>query len=196
MLKKNQLHHLKSLLTDMKTAATKTEERTDQAENLRDESGELSMYDNHPADMATALFDRERDDALEIHAKEEEEKVDEALEAMQKGTYGKCEACGKDIEYERLLIIPYTTLCAEHANSQPSDLETDTAFNERSNPFEDTKDGRAIDPENSFEEVAKYGTSDSPSDFYNQKNYSNGRNDNLENELTTGDSITNRNDKA
>ncbi|MFK4997354.1 hypothetical protein ACI2OX_06735 [Bacillus sp. N9] len=32
---------------------------------------ELSMYDNHPADMGTELFERERDLALSVHAEAE-----------------------------------------------------------------------------------------------------------------------------
>jgi RNA polymerase-binding protein DksA len=37
--------------------------------------------------------------------------VDDALERMEKGTYGVCERCGEEIDYARLEAIPYATLC-------------------------------------------------------------------------------------
>jgi DnaK suppressor protein len=42
-------------------------------------------------------------------------KIDEALEKIKEGSYGYCEICGKEIEEKRLEAIPWTTLCAEHA---------------------------------------------------------------------------------
>ena len=53
------------------------------------------MYDNHPADMGTELFEREKDIALNVHAGSELDKVDNALQAMEDGSYGKCEVCQK-----------------------------------------------------------------------------------------------------
>ena len=47
--------------------------------------GELSAYDNHPADMGTELYEREKDFALEEHTDSELNKVNEALQAMEEG---------------------------------------------------------------------------------------------------------------
>ncbi|MBH0095991.1 TraR/DksA C4-type zinc finger protein [Psychrobacter sp. NZS113] len=41
--------------------------------------------------------------------------VDNALSRIEKGTYGECEVCGKQIEVQRLEALPYATLCMEHA---------------------------------------------------------------------------------
>jgi len=38
-------------------------------------------------------------------------KINQALLAIKKGTYGKCAACGKAIEEDRLKIMPYAELC-------------------------------------------------------------------------------------
>ncbi len=38
-------------------------------------------------------------------------RIDSALERMEKGTYGTCEACGKEIEETRLSIMPLASLC-------------------------------------------------------------------------------------
>ena len=52
----------------MKEQLTKTEEETDIKESAQEAVGELSMYDNHPGDMGTELFEREKDMALNVHA--------------------------------------------------------------------------------------------------------------------------------
>lgn len=39
-------------------------------------------------------------------------KVKHALEKVKSGTYGQCDKCRKQIESERLQIIPTATLCA------------------------------------------------------------------------------------
>lgn len=41
--------------------------------------------------------------------------IDEALDRIDKGLYGICEVCGKEIGEERLTAIPWTKLCIEHA---------------------------------------------------------------------------------
>ena len=84
---------------------------------------------------------------------------------MADGSDGKCKVFQKDITFEPLLIVPYTTLCVEHAETKAQSTEEDVAINEVENPFESTRDPRAIDYENSFQEVAEFGTSDAPSDF-------------------------------
>lgn len=38
-------------------------------------------------------------------------KISDSLSKMKKGTYGKCENCGKQIEIERLEALPTATLC-------------------------------------------------------------------------------------
>ncbi len=39
--------------------------------------------------------------------------IDEALQQMQRGTYGICERCGKPIDPARLEAMPETTLCLQ-----------------------------------------------------------------------------------
>lgn len=170
MLTDKQINTLKSELLKMKEQSTQQEEETYPKENIKDASGELSMYDNHPADMGTALFEREKDLALHEHAESELRKIVIALKAIDEGTYGKCEVCGNDIPYDRLSAVPYTTFCIEHAEVVEQSIEDDIAINEVENPFESTRDPEAIDYENSFQEVAEFGTSDGPSDFTDSEN--------------------------
>src|SRR5690625_4274346 len=80
-----------------------------------DAVGELSSYDNHPADMATELYERGKDIALNEHTEQELEDINEALHAIEEGTYGICKVCSLDIPLERLVAIPTAKTCVEHA---------------------------------------------------------------------------------
>ncbi|MGM7701095.1 TraR/DksA C4-type zinc finger protein [Pseudalkalibacillus sp. Hm43] len=69
-------------------------------------SGELSQYDNHPADSGTELYEREKDIALDGHLKEELSDIEYSLNQMENGTYGICEVTGQEIPMERLEALP------------------------------------------------------------------------------------------
>lgn len=81
----------------------------------KDAVGELSSYDNHLGDMGTELYEREKDATLENHAEAQLEKINEALYAIDEGTYGLCETCSEPIPYERLEMIPEASTCVEHS---------------------------------------------------------------------------------
>jgi DnaK suppressor protein len=63
------------------------------------------------SDQASA----EADQNFSMRIKEREQKllkkIDEALDRMDKQTYGICERCEEEIPYERLKARPVTTLC-------------------------------------------------------------------------------------
>ena len=81
-------------------------------------ASELSYYDNHPADIATELSDIERGMAFEVNEKAILKKIDNALERIDKGEYGICKACKKEINEQRLEIIPYAEYCVECQNKK------------------------------------------------------------------------------
>ncbi|MCM3742532.1 TraR/DksA C4-type zinc finger protein [Sporosarcina luteola] len=174
MLTNEQKAELKESLLEMKSQLQKTESTTDIRDSAREEVGELSTYDNHPGDMGTELFEREKDLALHVHAGDESDKVENALNALTNGTYGYCEVCNNEIPFERLEALPYTTYCIDHTperdipNDRPS--EEDILIMANPNTFADRRDrtGRESnerDSEDSFQEIAKSGTSETPSDF-------------------------------
>jgi RNA polymerase-binding protein DksA len=75
---------------------------------------EASSYDSeHPADVASETFEREKDLALGENVEHLLAKVKEALAKIELGTYGICDACGKPIKRARLEAIPFATLCVE-----------------------------------------------------------------------------------
>ena len=48
-------------------------------------------------------------------------KVDEAIERLEKGTIEECEECGEKISFRRLLARPTTTLCIDCKESKEKD---------------------------------------------------------------------------
>ena len=76
-----------------------------------DSLGELSLYDNHPADVGTETFERGKDIGLWDNIQRLETQVDRALKKLGSGTYGICEHCGQKIDPARLEILPWATLC-------------------------------------------------------------------------------------
>ena len=67
--------------------------------------------DQHIADHAGEMLDREVDESLEENADHIVHEIDRALERIEAGTYGTCERCGAEIPEERLEAVPYATLC-------------------------------------------------------------------------------------
>ena len=74
-------------------------------------SGDLSHYSTHMADVGGDSFEREL--ALGLVSNEQEflYKIEEALRAIDKGTYGHCEACNKVVKEARLKALPFAKLC-------------------------------------------------------------------------------------
>ena len=90
----------------------------DSPASMEDELGEISgggTGDNHLADMATVTYDRELDQGLEDGVQQTVAQIDAALQRIEDGTYGVCEACGNQIAPDRLRAIPWTTRCIDDA---------------------------------------------------------------------------------
>ena len=170
ILTEKQMSNLKNMLIEQRKSAEGMDDEFLDKGSLRDSVDELSTIDNHPADLATELFEREKDMALKAHNDDELVKVDAALGAMDAGTYGVCATCGVDIPYERLEAVPYTLFCIEHTDAKavPTDrpVEEQVILPAVDNSFSGRDDKDDIhDYEDTFEIVAQYGTPETPSDF-------------------------------
>lgn len=133
--------------------------------------GELSSYDNHPGDEGTELYEREKDIALNEHYQNELKNIEKALAAIDQGTYGTCEVCGKEIPFERLEALPTTTYCKEHSPDQVVSHQRPVEEGVLMPPFgkfdlDEQDENVAYDAEDSWQEVAEWGTSETPSDFW------------------------------
>lgn len=79
-----------------------------------DSSAELSHFDQHPADAASDAFEREKDFSILDTIQAELDDVERALKRLDEGTYGTCQACGREIGDERLEAVPAARFCVEH----------------------------------------------------------------------------------
>lgn len=147
-------------------------------ESLMDSVQELSGYDNHPADLGSETFEREKDLALLMNLEEFQQRIDEALECIERGIYGICEDCGREIDPERLEALPYTTLCIDcqneeeaHHQNRERPIEEEVLTPPFGRTFPDETDNVGTDGEDVWQAVARYGTSDTPSDLSGQLDY-------------------------
>lgn len=87
--------------------------------SISDELGEVADggTDNHLADTATAMYDRELDEGLEEGARDTIAEIDAALQRIEDGTYGICGVCGKPIGADRLSALPWTRLCIDDSRA-------------------------------------------------------------------------------
>jgi len=72
-------------------------------------SGEVA-FDEEYADAGTFTFERERDLSLGNNIRDLIDKINMALQKIERGTYGICERCGEPIPKERLQALPYSVL--------------------------------------------------------------------------------------
>ena len=79
---------------------------------------ELASRDQHPGDIGTETFEREKDFSILEQLESEIGDLDAALRKIDEGIYGTCEVCNKEIESERLEAIPGARTCIEHADAR------------------------------------------------------------------------------
>lgn len=121
-LSEKQLNRLRELLLVEKREIDRhfLTEADDGLTTITDDTGELSSYDNHPADLGTETFERERDAAIDDRYFERRDDIERALAKMEDGTYGLCEASGEPIPFERLEVLPTARYRIEHVPPEDS----------------------------------------------------------------------------
>jgi YteA family regulatory protein len=169
-LTKQQIRELNLQLLEEKISL---ERRFDHNENhglsvsFIQNTGELSMYDNHPADIGSELFERSKDSALNEQMEFQLQQVDEALALMQQGNYGTCVFCHEPIPFERLQAIPTTLYCIKHVPDPAESVRRPIEEEVLSPPFGRTSldehgDQNQFDGEDAWQIVENWGNSDSP----------------------------------
>ena len=144
-------------------------------EGMNDSIGELSGYDNHPADIGTELYEREKDIGLRENQMHIFDLVNQALERIENGTYGYCLECKKEIPNERLEALPYAQYCIEHQRndhaSERRPVEEEVLYPPYGRTSLDEKDFNGVDGEDIWQSVAKFGTSNPPDYFRDGTDY-------------------------
>ncbi len=147
-------------------------------DSLRDSVHELSSYDNHPGDLGSETFEREKDLALKMNLGEFYQRINDALKSIEDGKYGICEDCGMEIDLERLEAVPDTTLCIDcqrdkesHRQGRKRPIEEEVLYPPFGRTFLDDTDNVGTDGEDIWQSVARYGTSETPSDLGGEVDY-------------------------
>lgn len=137
------------------------------AESFSNSTGELSSYDNHPADQGDIMFERSKDIALRDNNRLFLQMIDDALERIDQGTYGWCDHCGQAIAKERLEAFPYTTMCLQckEYTEKFTPLFTEEIPMTFAHSFTDDTENVGFDGEDTWQKVARYGTSNTPQDI-------------------------------
>jgi RNA polymerase-binding protein DksA len=78
-------------------------------------SGNLSNTPIHMADLGSDHYEQEMSLTLLENEEQRLEEVAAALERIDRGTFGRCESCQKEIAKERLRALPFTRYCIDCA---------------------------------------------------------------------------------
>jgi len=85
-------------------------------------SGDLSSMPFHMADIGTDNYEQEFTLGLIENEEDELRDIDEALEKIEEGTYGTCEACECKIKKARLRAMPHARNCIKCQEEEEQSL--------------------------------------------------------------------------
>ena len=186
-MNKKELQYFKNKLNEEKDRVNKLIKQLDDNGMTKfnsENGGELSFYDNHPADLGSENFEVEKGRALEANEMSVLDKINDALSYIEDGSYGKCKVCGKEIDKERLEFLPYAVNCI-NCQDTISDVQTYNS-NQRvveesviGKPFThklkyDNKNEVGFDEEDSYQSVGRFNeVRNSPEYdyYYDDNNY-------------------------
>lgn len=158
---KNDIKHYEELLNKEKESREDSllDEGMGQGISIRDLTGELSSYDNHPGDLGTETYEAEKNLSFRTREKFLLSEVQVALNKIADGTYGLCEQCHNEIDKDRLEVRPYSRLCIHCEN----DTEQKVQDEEKGRPIEEQvlfpPFGRSF-TDNSVEDKVEYDGED------------------------------------
>lgn len=176
-MKDYEISYLKNkLLTEKETVikTLKVNQEFIEDSNIKEDIGELTSYDNHPADAGSELFEKEKSYALEKHSLGYLRDIEDSLERIHDSSYGICDFCGKEIGFERLDAQPTAKLCIDCQRDEvmkPHELNEDRPVEEEvlkhpfGRTFTDDDDNVVYDGEDTWQDVQSYGSSSGPQDI-------------------------------
>ena len=110
-----------SFLDEMKK--TLMEQRNTILESLASQSEDMkglikTVDSGDEADVAADVIDRNLLTALGTQDSKRLQQIDNALDRIRQGKYGKCVKCGNEIPQERLKVLPYALMCMTCASQE------------------------------------------------------------------------------
>jgi len=114
-MRKTDLQKLRELLLEKRKALFEdlSAMNTKLSKTIKESTGDLSSYSYHMADQGTDAMEREMTFMLGSKSGRFLYHIDEALRRIDRGDYGKCVTCGKQIGLDRLKAVPHARLCIE-----------------------------------------------------------------------------------
>jgi RNA polymerase-binding transcription factor len=97
--------HVQRLLDDVQNTAF--------SGDVRDVSGEISVVDQHDADVAAVVYSREEEETMRQVLERDAAQIEDARRRKAEGLYGICVDCGKQIPEARLQAMPEATRCVD-----------------------------------------------------------------------------------
>ncbi|MFD9868606.1 TraR/DksA family transcriptional regulator [Streptomyces niveus] len=79
----------------------------------------VAVDDEHDPDGSSTAFERAHVASLLTQARDHLLGLDQALERLEHGDYGRCEVCGRAIPVERLEVRPAARTCVDCAGARP-----------------------------------------------------------------------------
>ena len=107
-LPQKTLNHLKKILLSKQREVKKNLKAVEKDDPVKDNSLEETIEPGTASWLAEA---HGRTVALGYELKKSAISIHKALSKIRKGTYDKCENCGKQIDPRRLLAMPNASLC-------------------------------------------------------------------------------------
>lgn len=170
----NANYHNKEVLISEKNRIEKLLESMDKGKYCEEIGGEISVVDNHPADIGEEIATANTAFALRENEKDILMRIDKALSKIDSGEYGTCASCGEEISKERLDIMPHAEYCIGCQNNlsniydkeysrRPVEESVLDPFNYGYNDF---KDDPGFDGEDSYQAVERFNYETGIDDFY------------------------------
>lgn len=168
-MEKSKLEHYKRRLIQEKERIEKNINRLDNMGvgiSVKDDTSELSSYDNHPGDIGSETFEIEKNRALKANEITHIKMIQDALSKIDSGNFGVCQICGKNIEEERLEALPFTQFCIDcqedndnviaYKNQRP--IEEDVLSHSFGRYNMDDEDYTGYDGEDTWQELASFNS--------------------------------------
>jgi len=111
-------NEIAALLRERRLVADRTLRRNaEEGRDLLSARGEGTADDEHDPEGSTLSSEWAMLEALRADAERELQEIDAALLGLERGSYGQCTECGREIQEARLRARPVATMCVACAGA-------------------------------------------------------------------------------
>ena len=118
-LNRNDLGYFKNIILEKRQDVLRSISATELInleKRTHPNGGEISQYSTHMADQGSDANQYELDNYFVARRLKFLRHLDQALSRIEKGDYGICVICHKEIPRERLEVVPHTQYCTQCKN--------------------------------------------------------------------------------